>query len=308
MAIFNFALDYVIYSCGLVCGQKAKHFHCCQCPQTYINKAALKRHLCSFHPLPPAAPDPARETPSLPPAASDPARETPSLPPAASDPARETPSLPPAASDPLRHPAAPPVIERKQITVRCPHCGVSLNSKNLKKHIERKHQSIHLVSSTYHLPTQCVDKKNGIYVVAKSFRGPCIPIHVAKKIWGSSHKLTKESERCYAAELLYQMYSDKINLIYLKFLQPIVSELNRLNQIFQLDKPDPAKLLTELLTFYQSLLERIALPKTFQNWQDVMEFNLSDENLLPLNAADFGSSTALHCLNQRDKANKQNRT
>ncbi len=62
MAIFNFALDYVIYSCD----QKAKHFHCCQCPQTYINKAAIKRHLCSFHPLPPAAPDPPWETPSLP--------------------------------------------------------------------------------------------------------------------------------------------------------------------------------------------------------------------------------------------------
>ncbi len=100
--------------------------------------------------------------------------------------------------------------------------------------------------------------------------------------------LTKDSERSYAAELLYQMYSDNINLIYLKFLQPIVSELNRLNKIFQLDKPDPAKLLTELLTFYRSLLERIGLPKTFQSWQDIMEFNLSDENLLPLDAVDFG--------------------
>lgn len=40
--------------------------------------------------------------------------------------------------------------------------------------------------------------------------------------------LTKDSDRSYAAELLYQMYSDNINLIYLKFLQPIVSELNRL--------------------------------------------------------------------------------
>ncbi|RXN14802.1 Zinc finger MYM-type 1 [Labeo rohita] len=84
------------------------------------------------------------------------------------------------------------------------------------------------------------------------------------------------------------MYSDNINLIYLKFLQPIVAELNRLNKIFQLDKPDPAKLLTELLTFYRSLLERIGLPKTFQSWQDIMEFNLSDENLLPLDAVDFG--------------------
>lgn len=100
-------------------------------------------------------------------------------------------------------------------------------------------------------------------------------------------QLRKDSERSYAAELLYQMYSDNINLIYLKFLQPNVSELNRLNKIFQLDKPDPAKLLTELLTFYRSLLERIGLPKTFQSWQDIMEFNLSDGNLLSLDAVDF---------------------
>ncbi|RXN24938.1 Zinc finger MYM-type 1 [Labeo rohita] len=36
------------------------------------------------------------------------------------------------------------------------------------------------------------------------------------------------------------------------------------------------------------MLERIGLPKTFQSWQDIMEFNLSDENLLPLDAVDFG--------------------
>lgn len=75
------------------------------------------------------------------------------------------------------------------------------------------------------------------------------------------------------------MYSDNFSLIYLKFLQPIVSELNRLTKIFQLDKPNPAKLLTELLTFYQSLLERVGLLKTFCSWHKIMAFNLCDENL-----------------------------
>ncbi|KAL1250587.1 hypothetical protein QQF64_018383 [Cirrhinus molitorella] len=110
-------------------------------------------------------------------------------------------------------------------------------------------------------------------------------------------QLTKDSERSYAVELLYQMYSDNTNLIYLKFLQPIVSELNRLNKIFQLDKP---KLLTELLTFYRSLLERIGLPKTCQSWQDIMEFNLSDENLLPLDAVDFGVQFRIALLEAKE--------
>ncbi|XP_037392558.1 uncharacterized protein LOC119263025 [Pygocentrus nattereri] len=100
-------------------------------------------------------------------------------------------------------------------------------------------------------------------------------------------QLAKDSERSYAAELLYQMYSDKINLIYLKFLQPIVSELNRINQIFQLDTANLAKPLEELVTFYQSLLERIGLPQTFKSWHDIIEFNLSD-HLLPIDAVDFG--------------------
>uniref|UniRef100_A0A8C1V9P9 SAP domain-containing protein n=1 Tax=Cyprinus carpio TaxID=7962 RepID=A0A8C1V9P9_CYPCA len=177
--------DYVIYSCGLGCGQKAKHFHCCQCPQTYINKGALKEHLCKKHPI-------SAFTAALQPVAR-PAQETSSQQPVAR-PAQETSSQQPVAR-PVES-AAPLVIKRKKITVSCPHCGVSLNSKNLKKHIERKHEAINPITSTSHLPAQCVDKKNGIYVVAKTFRGPCIPIHVAKKIWGSSQKVMCEMDVC----------------------------------------------------------------------------------------------------------------
>ncbi|CAL9682940.1 unnamed protein product [Knipowitschia caucasica] len=101
-------------------------------------------------------------------------------------------------------------------------------------------------------------------------------------------QLTKDSERSYGAELLYQMYQDDINLIYLKFLHPIVSELNRLNKMFQLEKPNPAKMLTELLAFYRSLIERIGKPKTFTDWKDIMDYNLTEGNLLPIDAVDFG--------------------
>lgn len=101
--------------------------------------------------------------------------------------------------------------------------------------------------------------------------------------------------------MLYQIYSDDINLIYLKFPQPIVSELTRLNKIFLLNKPNAAKLLTELLIFYQSLLERIDIAK------DILElarcykkFNLSDENLLHIDAVDFGVQVRLVLLESKE--------
>lgn len=52
------SLDYVIYSCNVGCEKKAKHFPCCQCPKTYINKGAIKMHLCSAHPIATCNPEP----------------------------------------------------------------------------------------------------------------------------------------------------------------------------------------------------------------------------------------------------------
>ncbi|XP_016088956.1 zinc finger protein 574 isoform X2 [Sinocyclocheilus grahami] len=152
--------DFVIYSCNIGCGKKARHFHCCKCPKTYFKKSELKRHLCRAHPIAP-----------------------------------EAPSLQPPAPGPLELPARPVMAKRKQISAQCPHCGLSLNSKNLKKHIERKHhEALHTLTSV--LPAQCVDKKNGLYVVSESFCEPCTPIHVVKKCWGSSHKVKCEMDNC----------------------------------------------------------------------------------------------------------------
>ncbi|XP_050986323.1 uncharacterized protein si:ch73-341k19.1 isoform X3 [Labeo rohita] len=92
--------------------------------------------------------------------------------------------------------AAPPVIAKsKKMSVQCLHCGLSLNSKNLKKHIERKHsEALHPITSV--LPAECVDKKNGLYVVSESFCEPFTPIHVVKRFWGSSHKVMCEMDGC----------------------------------------------------------------------------------------------------------------
>ncbi|MGH0185287.1 UNVERIFIED_CONTAM: hypothetical protein FKN15_017618 [Acipenser sinensis] len=102
-------------------------------------------------------------------------------------------------------------------------------------------------------------------------------------------QLTKDTERNYNAELLYQMYSDRVNRMYLVFLQPLVTEVNRINKLFQLDSANPAKLLADLMTFYRSLIQRIMKPHDFPTWSSVMDFDItSDRNSLPLSAVDFG--------------------
>ncbi|MGH0119670.1 UNVERIFIED_CONTAM: hypothetical protein FKN15_044489 [Acipenser sinensis] len=102
-------------------------------------------------------------------------------------------------------------------------------------------------------------------------------------------QLTKDTERNYNAELLYQMYSYPVNRMYLVFLQPFVTEVNRINKLFQLDSANPAKLLADLMTFYRSLIQRIMKPHDFPTWSSVMDFDItSDRNSLPLSAVDFG--------------------
>ncbi|KAK0142245.1 hypothetical protein N1851_020076 [Merluccius polli] len=115
------------------------------------------------------------------------------------------PVAPPTAPFHVHVPVAPPVPEtqlansnprlmsRGKKTVRCTHCGVTLNKNNLRLHIQRKHSTE--VTNSRHLPSQCIDPVNGIYAVEKCFRRPCSVVHVQKKS-GPQAALTCESDEC----------------------------------------------------------------------------------------------------------------
>ncbi|XP_046841016.1 uncharacterized protein LOC124435111 [Xenia sp. Carnegie-2017] len=60
-------------------------------------------------------------------------------------------------------------------------------------------------------------------------------------------QLAKDEDRNYTAELLFQMYGDMENKLYLIFLQPILKELNRVNKLFQSDSANPLQLLTDVM-------------------------------------------------------------
>uniref|UniRef100_A0A8C9Z7V2 HMG domain-containing protein n=1 Tax=Sander lucioperca TaxID=283035 RepID=A0A8C9Z7V2_SANLU len=87
------------------------------------------------------------------------------------------------------------VSRAKLPNVLCPHCNVQFQRKNIKKHIYRQHtdKAVRDITANSHLDAVCIDEKNGIYAVKKSFLGPFMPLHVQKKTWGKEHQIKCES-------------------------------------------------------------------------------------------------------------------
>ncbi|KAK2903428.1 hypothetical protein Q8A67_008141 [Cirrhinus molitorella] len=107
--------DNVIYSCNIGCGKKAKHFHCCKCPKTYINKGAMKKHLCSVHPIANTTPEPQPVGHPLPEPLSErqPASHPPSESPSQQEPASHPPPEPPSEQEPASHPPPEPPSQQQ---------------------------------------------------------------------------------------------------------------------------------------------------------------------------------------------------
>ncbi|XP_029934768.1 CYFIP-related Rac1 interactor B isoform X1 [Myripristis murdjan] len=91
----------------------------------------------------------------------------------------------------------PKTCKSKPKLTTCKYCNLTLNKKNIKVHIQRRHSASHPdITANYHLPSVCIDRTKGIFAVGKTFTGPATPIHVQKRTWGSNHQVTCELEKC----------------------------------------------------------------------------------------------------------------
>ena len=111
---------------------------------------------------------------------------------------QETPVAPQVkpVAPPIQPPKLP-TIKGKKIEVTCPHCKLQLNKKNFKTHLRRMHtHSFETVSKEKYLACECIDPKNGVFAVEKSFSGPSTPIHVIKNTWGATQKILCEVDQC----------------------------------------------------------------------------------------------------------------
>lgn len=88
--------------------------------------------------------------------------------------------------------------------------------------------------------------------------------------------LAKLNERCYTAEMLHAMYSDDVNYVFISFLYPILTNVNRVNKLFESKDADHSKLYNELINLIDTLVDMITLPTQkvdifTQNIQDFID-------------------------------------
>ncbi|CAD6204112.1 GSCOCG00009869001-RA-CDS, partial [Cotesia congregata] len=67
----------------------------------------------------------------------------------------------------------------------------------------------------------------------------------------------------YVAEMLFNMYSDEINLALFLFLCPILKELQRVNKAFEAQNADPCKLFQDLTTLIGFVVSKVVLQRTY---------------------------------------------
>lgn len=72
--------------------------------------------------------------------------------------------------------------------------------------------------------------------------------------------IVRTREKCYTAEMLFSMFSDDRNLAYIKFMLPVVKDIQRVNKAFESNEADPTKLLNDLVMLVKSLVKKIVLP------------------------------------------------
>lgn len=86
-------------------------------------------------------------------------------------------------------------------------------------------------------------------------------------------EIVRTTEKCYTAEMLFSMFSDGRNLAYIKFLLPLLKDVQRVNKSFESNEADPTKLLSDLVMLVKSLVKKIVIPTSTV---DPLEGNFED--------------------------------
>ncbi|KAF0692213.1 Reverse transcriptase domain-containing protein, partial [Aphis craccivora] len=73
-------------------------------------------------------------------------------------------------------------------------------------------------------------------------------------------QLARTNEKCFTAEVLYDMYCNEQNLAFFLFLRPVLGDVQRVNKLFESNNIDQTKLVIDLSTLVVSLSKLIVLP------------------------------------------------
>ncbi|CAG5046128.1 unnamed protein product [Parnassius apollo] len=73
-------------------------------------------------------------------------------------------------------------------------------------------------------------------------------------------EIARRDEHCYTAEILYNMYNDPQNHLYLLYIRPILQEVQVVNKLFESNDVDPTRLYNDLIGLVESIGRRILNP------------------------------------------------
>lgn len=88
------------------------------------------------------------------------------------------------------------------------------------------------------------------------------------------------SDRCYTADLLYSMFKDESNYLYLLFLRSVLNDVQIAVKTFESESANPLRLLNMLITLLRSVCNRILLPNAAITDKDFLNIDI-DQNLNP---------------------------
>ncbi|KAL3248872.1 hypothetical protein MRX96_056279 [Rhipicephalus microplus] len=105
--------------------------------------------------------------------------------------------------------------------------------------------------------------------------------------------LTIVPDKAYSVWLLKEVYNDEKNRAYLLFLEPLLTDLKRVNNMFQGEDEDPLGIFEELQKLYNHLLARTLKLSVHRQHDEASLCDLDLVNLesiyLGVDEADFGS-------------------
>lgn len=87
-------------------------------------------------------------------------------------------------------------------------------------------------------------------------------------------------DRCYTADLLYSMYKDESNYLYLLFLRSVLNNVQIAVKTFESESANPLRLLNVLITLLRSVCNWILLHTAITD-KDFLNINI-DRNLNPV--------------------------
>ncbi|CAG4963605.1 unnamed protein product [Parnassius apollo] len=73
-------------------------------------------------------------------------------------------------------------------------------------------------------------------------------------------EIARRDEHCYTAEILYNMYNDPQDHLYLLYIRPILQEVQVVNKLFESNDVDPTRLYNDLIGLVESIGRRILNP------------------------------------------------